>query len=689
MYKDHGACVFHSERTEDKLDDFSRAFRTWIAVSEERLELIDLSGFVFPSIQLESQRFSKPILLSGARIQGESSIIDCIFDHPADISNATFEGSLRIQNSNFKADLDISNSEFKAAVFFLKNTFVGDFLAREVKFHEHVAFNHNECIECADLTASVFEAIASFDRSTYHGNAEFCDCRFGDSTEFGECAFDGSADFQGAQFEEEVKFANSVFGNLASFWMTEFGSNASFFEARFEGNAIFWMSTFNGIADFRRAVFLRRTEFKGGTFTNEILLSESQVEFLKELDAAGVCLEGTVLYSAHLWGMKKLEGYSFKDSFLISLSLANKEIVDCDFTGAVFDSVITKGWMIDDATVANTKYIYTSFAVVEATDEQGIEQQTLKPLPESRIPATGEFGSEENSGFTLREYFKDSTNIQYSLEMPEPLRAAVSAYLGYFPMYATEVYASEVRVSLNNEGHRARLILHIGTEDDALYLRNGLAEFIGFMFLDQREGQVKDRCGTELLAARLLAACTAFDSDLTLLMEHADDETKAAYGTALEALKLVFAEPLESTPAEAEESHEVDSPGIGDELIAEGVEDASGTSAFNGTGKRRTIEIDQMLEIKFSLDDLEGELETVRQENSHLEVKVFGIKKEIAHVRDTTDDMSRLDENIIRMEKIIERVRSLSTARNGNAPSASNAKAVESLCARLERLLPA
>src|SRR5688572_17345177 len=65
------------------------------------------------------------------------------------------------------------------------------------------------------------------------------------------------------------------------------------------------------------------------------------IAFLKKLDCRRANMDGAVLHTAQVWENPRLENYSFRNAFLISVNLADKQLIDRDFTGAVFKAVLT------------------------------------------------------------------------------------------------------------------------------------------------------------------------------------------------------------------------------------------------------------------------------------------------------------------------------------------------------------
>ncbi|MGN7610690.1 hypothetical protein ACQZV8_01245 [Magnetococcales bacterium HHB-1] len=123
-----------------------------------------------------------------------------------------------------------------------------------------------------------------------------------------------------------------------------------------------------------------------------------------------------------------LEKCDFRDAFLISLSLAEKKLIDCDFTGAVFDAVQTRGWEPDEATLKNTKYIYTNFKKKKVV-ENGRESVVYEKDKNSRVPAgDGVFGEGDYQDFRLDDYLKEPYTWSFAQKFPDEIRSSVVNY---------------------------------------------------------------------------------------------------------------------------------------------------------------------------------------------------------------------------------------------------------------------
>ena len=91
VYKDHGFCVFHSERVAEKANDFYKAFAKWVVACSRELDFVDLRGFVVPEIKLEDIVFEKRVDFRGARFSDNVLFVKVTFAGGADFSHSQFE----------------------------------------------------------------------------------------------------------------------------------------------------------------------------------------------------------------------------------------------------------------------------------------------------------------------------------------------------------------------------------------------------------------------------------------------------------------------------------------------------------------------------------------------------------------------------------------------------------------------
>ena len=240
---------------------------------------------------------------------------------------------------------------------------------------------------------------AYFNEVCFKGYGNFSESTFHEYVTFNKATFTGYANFSDAIFGKDANFLNVKYLENAGFWMTQFLGNTDFSKSNFVGWLDLRSAVFMGYAWFTHSSFGKRTDFKGCIFHDEIDLSNSTFAFLKNIPSdAGkygeksVYLENAVLKAAHFWSLDSLSHYNFKGAFLLSVSLADKTLLDCNFTGAMMKQIFTDGWHLDKATIKNTKYIFTDYQVEEQLNEAGIKKNVYMPVKESRVPADGFFG---------------------------------------------------------------------------------------------------------------------------------------------------------------------------------------------------------------------------------------------------------------------------------------------------------
>jgi len=217
--------------------------------------------------------------------------------------------------------------------------------------------------------------------------------------------------------------------------------------------------------------FIDRALFIDTKFHGILVLDNANIRLIDKLQVKGVSLDGAIIEEANFWRVKRLEGYSFKDSFLLSISFADREIIDCDFTGALFDAVHTRGWKPDDLTIKKTKYIYTDYESDEATGK-------LKVIEDSRVPASGNFGEGENKGFDITDFLKDRFKWSRSISVPIHLRTAVQNYIKFFEDFMKISEGIDVEVHTKIEGERLRVEFLTETRKDKESIEGYFQEYL-------------------------------------------------------------------------------------------------------------------------------------------------------------------------------------------------------------------
>ena len=393
----------------------------------------------------------------------------------------------------------------------------GDLEAIVEEFHKTFwqyveACDADDTVERYDFSGLIFPAfdikgmrlckLADFSKAKFSSYAYFIDVQFINPTVyFNEARFSGRADFTGAQFTGSATFNKAEFGGAVYFNEAQFSkhlyfftyfievqfkSHAYFSKACFGGSAYFSLARFSGPAKFNRVLFHGRMELAAAKFHDEVDFKNATSAFLKHSPGATedykpISMEGAILRAAHLWGIDELRNYSFKDAVLLGISLADKKLKGCDFTGAVMKSIHTDGWELDDATIANTRYIYTDYEEGEK-EVEGEMVTTLIPIEGSRVPADGFFGEDSNAGFTIEDYFFRPHEWNYALDLPPGMRETLLYAVQFFRRYSREAKATNVGVESREEGKRIRVVFSVDREEDRGHVEALFQEFVVKLF---------------------------------------------------------------------------------------------------------------------------------------------------------------------------------------------------------------
>jgi uncharacterized protein YjbI with pentapeptide repeats len=360
---------------------------------------------------------------------------------------------------NFKgfvfSKADFRNFVFRGIADFRSAIFTDDVSFRSAKFLQQADFHKTEFRGRTEFFAVIFASNLRFLGANFRGSAIFNGCKFRGSTAFHGCKFTGFASWQGSKFDTPVVFQSN-----------EFVADADFRQATF----------FNGV-DFFQTLFRRRADFEGTRFHGEVQFFETHIAFLKKLNCPRANMNGAVLHTAQIWENERLIRYSFRNAFLISMNLAGKELEDCDFTGAVFKAVLTVGWKPDCKTRLNTKYIYTDYQSGEVESADGGKHRVYKPVLSSRVPAEGNFGEGEHANFTFADYLLDPIPLNIPLDVPPPLRSAVTNYLQLFTDFLKVTQGIPVELRTRAEGSKLRVEFLVQSEQDLAAIRKSFAEY--------------------------------------------------------------------------------------------------------------------------------------------------------------------------------------------------------------------
>ncbi|WP_063819989.1 pentapeptide repeat-containing protein [Streptomyces caniscabiei] len=110
---------------------------------------------------------------------------------------------------------------------------------------------------------------ASFDRATFHDDAQFGSATFERNAYFWDATFHGDALFASVTFNGDAGFNSATFKRDARFLSVTFNGKARFVETTFHGDAWFPSVTFNGEAWFNSATFEREAGFLSAAFQDD------------------------------------------------------------------------------------------------------------------------------------------------------------------------------------------------------------------------------------------------------------------------------------------------------------------------------------------------------------------------------------------------------------------------------------
>ena len=340
----------------------------------------------------------------------------------------------------------------------------------------------------ADFRAAVFSQDVDFRGAAFLQQADFHITEFRGNAGFFAVVFDSNIRFLGTAFERRAIFNGAKFNASTAFHGCKFADFAAWQGSKFDRSVVFQSNEFIHDADFRQAVFRHgvnfyqtlfrgRVDFEGTRFHGEVLFTETHIKFLKKLSCRHANMDGAVLHTAQIWENERLSYYSFRGAFLISVNLAGKEITDCDFTGAIFKAVLTVGWKVDRQTRLNTKFIHTDYRSSEVLMASGSKRRIYSPVPESRVPAEGNFGEGEHLNFTFADYLREPVRMNVALSVPPLLRTAVTNYLQLFADFLQVTQGIPVELRTRLEGSKLRVEFLAQTEEDLGAIRRSFDEY--------------------------------------------------------------------------------------------------------------------------------------------------------------------------------------------------------------------
>ena len=434
---------------------------------DEEITTYNFRELTFPKISFYKVYFIKAADFGGTTFSGDISFIHAIFLGEVDFISATFLADADFNSVAFSINASFRDATFSGEVYFSYATFSGEVSFREATFSTDAYFRE-----------AVFSDEAYFISATFSGYADFSYASFFAEVSFREAVFSGDASFSLASFSAEAYFSYVTYSGEADFRSSTFLGSANFISA-----------TFSADTDFSEAKFEQRTFLDNCSFYDELHFESAKFAFLKlppshagEDEYKPIRMDSTILEAAHLWSIDTLNHYSFKNAFILGVSLAGKSLNNCNFTGAVMKRVFTDGWNPDEETIKNTSYIYTDYRVVDKKDVGGNIKKMYVPLEESRVPADGFFGKGSNAGFTIKEYFYKPHEWNYALDLPAEMRTTILNAVQFFREYAEKAKNEHVDIETRTEGSKLRVIFQVESEEDRERVEGLFKEYVEKLF---------------------------------------------------------------------------------------------------------------------------------------------------------------------------------------------------------------
>lgn len=390
----------------------------------------------------------------------------------------------------------------------------------------------------ADFRSAIFTGPAEFRGSTFLSQADFHTAQFTRSAGFFGVYFESVTRFLGVKFNGRTIFSGSKFIGTTTFHGCKFHDFSAFQSAKFDRNLTFHANEFQADADFRMAIFYEgadfhetsfgaRLDFQGARFHGELRLSNTHITYLKKLHCYRANLRGAILHTTQIWENDTLANYDFRDAFLLSVNLSGKRILNSDFTGSVFRSVLTIGWRPDRRTLENTQFIYTDYTTTEEIGPNGVKIRAYAPVSSSRVPAEGNFGQGEHQDFTLYNYLHEPARLNIALSVPPVLRTAVLNYLNLFSDFLKVTQGIPIELRTRLEGSKLRVEFLANSEEDLSVVRESFNEYQKNADLDFEQLKLRIQFSVQTTALERELFLMKMESQLNLL------RTELSYTRAL------------------------------------------------------------------------------------------------------------------------------------------------------------
>ncbi len=341
----------------------------------------------------------------------------CEFTRDVEFSSCEFGKSFSIKETKFKNKLTINTSTFLDKFEFFNSETLHSALFLENSFFSDVKVIGNSFLFWTDFTSSTFKEESEFISNSFFNHTTFHKTIFEERAKFVKNSFFRNIFFKNSKFLGETQFTQVKFSNYVDFRKCNFSDDTIFSRCVFK-YANFKKASFLGDITFGYCKVVKKIDLTETIFQKEIGITNTSIRYLKGIQAQETDLSGSVIETANFGDLDKLEKFNFKDAFLISVSLDGKQISDCNFTGAVLNMISARHCILDEQTVSNTKYIYSDYRKEKTLDEDKEEYEVFTPDYESRIPADGFFGDENNKDFTLKEYLYEPYKMNFSISIP-------------------------------------------------------------------------------------------------------------------------------------------------------------------------------------------------------------------------------------------------------------------------------
>lgn len=318
-------------------------------VVEDDLSMVD-ARFA-DDIDFHGARF-RYVSLEDARVAGEASFDEAVFNRDAVFAGVTFESAVSFEEARFRDDAAFENATIDGAASFRGAEFQGgDNLQDDDVTFEGATFDGE-----VDFCHVEFE-YANFESVRVAGRTVFEATTFADRSSFADAHFEGAVCFEEATFEDDTAFCRAHCDGAATFYGVEFeggpseNDDADFEQAVFADDVDFRDAECDafgfeqvsvaGTAEFRNAVFgalsVATSQFEGAVdmsfcqFTGQVDFAEAECDAEVTMDEAR--LESDASFAGARFGSE----VSFRGA---EFSGDAHTIDDADFEATVFRDTV-------------------------------------------------------------------------------------------------------------------------------------------------------------------------------------------------------------------------------------------------------------------------------------------------------------------------------------------------------------